>query len=275
MLSFPNCKINLGLHITSKRQDGYHDIESVFYPVNWCDALEIIENKEQNQPPFIFSQTGHAIAGDLKHNIIYKAWELITSQKKIPALKVHLHKNIPMGAGLGGGSSDAACFINLINTQFNLGYTTEQKQELASQLGSDCAFFITSESLLATGRGNEFSKISVNLSPYYILLVNPGIHSGTKEAYDGVTPKMPQHDLRSIIENEPVKRWKDLLVNDFEASVFKKYPQIQQLKNDLYHNGALYACMSGSGSTVFGIFDQLPSLNFPASCQYYLQKPAV
>lgn len=272
MLVFPNCKINLGLHVIRKRPDGYHDIETVFYPVSWCDALEIIETKNAGQP-FEWSQSGIKVDGRAEDNIIYKAWKIIASQKELPAIKVHLHKNIPMGAGLGGGSSNAAAFINALNQKFNLGYSHQEKIDLAAQLGSDCPFFINSSPTLATGKGDVFLGLQADLSAYYILLVYPNVHSNTKEGYDGLAPKQPQQDLRQLIETQPISSWKDLLVNDFEPSIFKKYPAVEALKNGLYAAGALYACMSGSGSTVFGIFNKAPALNFPPGYSYYLQNP--
>jgi 4-diphosphocytidyl-2-C-methyl-D-erythritol kinase len=274
MLVFPNCKINLGLHVVSKRPDGFHNIETVFYPVKWCDALEIIENNSDKK--FDYSQSGLLIEGPLENNIIYKAWQIISKEKKIPSIKVHLHKNIPMGAGLGGGSSDAAFFINLLNDKFQLGYTTEEKEKIASQLGSDCAFFITNNPVIATGKGDQFQepgRVKIDLSSYFILLVYPGIHSNTKEAYHGLTPGQPSNNLQSVIQKS-VSDWKNLLVNDFESSIFKKYPEIKNLKEKLHAGGALYASMSGSGSAVFGIFEKEPEIEFPAHYRNYLQKPS-
>lgn len=272
MLVFPNCKINLGLNITQKRQDGFHNIETVFYPVTWCDALEIIE-LEAGSDNFAFSHSGLQIAGNIEDNLIYKAWQLLSKIRPIPPIKVHLHKNLPMGAGLGGGSSDAAFFINQANQQFNLVLTNDQKTNIAAQLGSDCSFFITNTPVLAKGKGNEFSDIKIDLSNYYILLVYPNIHSNTKDAYAGITPAHAKKDLKSIIENIPISKWKDELTNDFEKTVFIKYPQIKKLKEDIYSAGALYACMSGSGSSVFGIFDKEPELNFDKNYKFYLQTP--
>lgn len=272
MLNFPNCKINLGLHVTEKRADGYHNIETVFYPINWCDVLEIIESTDHTIP-FKWSQTGIAISGNTEDNLIYKAWKLINEQVTLPPLKVHLHKTLPMGAGLGGGSSDAAHFINLIDTKFQLNLGSELKLNIASQLGSDCAFFIKNTPIYAGGKGDEFSPILVDLSSYYILLIYPNIHSNTKEAYEGLIPKHPLYNLSHIISNEPITKWKSLLVNDFEPSIFKKYPEIELLKNKLYESGALYASLSGSGSSVFGIFKDQPRLTFTDTYKSFLQKP--
>lgn len=272
MIFFPNCKINIGLHVIAKRPDGYHNIETVFYPVNWCDALEVIESKSIRNP-FEYSQSGLVIAGEKKDNLIYKAWELIVSEKKLPPIKVHLHKNIPMGAGLGGGSSNAAAFINLLNEQFNLNYNVPKKMKIASSLGSDCAFFINNTPSLAKGKGNEFSDIQINLSKYYILLVYPNVCSNTREAYENLDFRTPQYSLKETIEECSIDEWKNRLVNDFEISIFKKYPEIKTLKEILYNHGALYASMSGSGSSVFGIFDSEPKISFTHTYKYYVQEP--
>jgi 4-diphosphocytidyl-2-C-methyl-D-erythritol kinase len=273
MLVFPNCKINLGLNVTSKRPDGFHDIETVFYPVNWCEALEVIEDKHLKEP-FRFSESGLPINGKLEDNLIYKAYKLISQIRAIPNIKVHLHKSLPMGAGLGGGSSDAAFFINLIDQKFNFGINHEEKSSIASKLGSDCSFFLKNQPVLAKGKGNEFSPIKVDLSNYYILIVHPNIHSNTKDAYDGIIPKTPKKDLRTVIEDMPITEWKNNLHNTFEDTVFIKYPEIKTLKDSFYLKGALYACMSGSGSSVFGIFKNEPKLNFDPNYKFYLQTPA-
>ena len=272
MLVFPNAKINLGLHVVSKRPDGFHAIETVFVPASWCDALEIIENPGSGEP-FVFSQSGLPISGAPETNLIYKAWKLMAGQKKCPPLKVHLHKNIPMGAGLGGGSADAAFFINALNDLLQLGYSMEERTGIARQLGSDCAFFIQNRPVFARGKGDELEELAIDLSAYYILLVYPGIVSGTAEAYSGMVPKPSPIDLRTFLPNTPVAEWKQQVVNDFEPNLFKKYPPIARLKADLYETGALYASMSGSGSAVFGIFDKEPALTFPAGYSSCLQKP--
>ena len=272
MVLFPNSKINLGLNVTSKRQDGYHNIETVFYPVYWQDALEVIENKEGDLP-FQFSQSGIFIDSKPEENLIYKAWQLIIQAKKMPNIKVHLHKNIPMGAGLGGGSADAAFFINLIDTKFNLNFTENDKLSIASKIGSDCAFFIKNKPVFAKGKGNEFEEIKIDLSEYYILAVYPNLHSNTKEAYEGLTPKFPQYDLKTVIETKPIAEWKEFITNDFEATIFKKYPAIRELKDLMYLNNAIYASMSGSGSAVFGIFKEEPVIILPNTYKSFLQLP--
>ncbi|MDP1802225.1 MAG: 4-(cytidine 5'-diphospho)-2-C-methyl-D-erythritol kinase [Bacteroidota bacterium] len=273
MLVFPNSKINLGLNITQKRPDGFHNIETVFYPVNWRDALEVIENQDPKEL-FTFSQSGFLIEGKKEDNLIYKAWQLLSEIKPIPAIKVHLHKNIPMGAGLGGGSSDAAFFIELIDKKFDFSLSYEQRSTLAAKLGSDCSFFIKNTPVLATHRGDSFTDIKVDLSDFYIAIIYPGINSNTKEAYGNCIPKHPEIDLRSVIEKMPVGEWKNHLKNDFEETVFIKYPKIKELKDTLYNAGALYACMSGSGSSVFGIFDKRPVINLGPTNNFYLQTPA-
>jgi len=271
MVFFPNSKLNLGLNVLQKRADGFHNIETVFYPVFWQDALEIIESKTNE--PFELLQSGISIDAKPEHNLIYKTWLLFKDTKKIPNLQVHLHKNIPMGAGLGGGSADAAFFINSINNKFNLNFSEVEKLNIASQIGSDCAFFIKNKPVFAKGKGNEFEDIKLDLSMYYILIIYPNIHSNTKEAYDGLTPKMPQYNLKSVIETKPIKEWKNLITNDFEETIFKKYPAIKDLKDLLYTNNALYASMSGSGSAVFGIFKEEPTINLPKDYKSFLQRP--
>lgn len=272
MIYFPNCKINLGLNITEKRPDGFHNIETVFYPVNWCDSLEVIENRK-NEKPFEFSTSGLAIAGSLDTNLIYKAYQIIQAKHPLPNLSVHLHKVIPMGAGLGGGSADAAFFIRAINTQFNLKMDESEQLFIANQLGSDCAFFIQNKAVYASDKGHVFSNIELNLSKYCILVIYPGIHSNTKEAYDGVIPVASKQTPKQIIEQYNIHEWKNHLKNDFEKSIFKKYPKIEAIKNKLYGTGAIYASLSGSGSAVFGVFENTPPLTAFENFDYFLQSP--
>ncbi len=256
MLVFSPCKINLGLNVVRKRSDGYHDIETVFYPILWHDALEVIEDSE-NQC-FNLTISGLPIEGDLQNNVIYKTHQLIQAKYPIPPIKVHLYKNLPMGAGIGGGSANAATFINLMNAKFNLNIPLSEKLNMASQIGSDCSFFIENKPVFATEKGNIFENINVDLSNYYILLVYPKIHSNTKLAYQGIEPIQPKVSIKKIIETEPIENWKNILVNDFEKSVFKSHLKISELKEKMYLKGAVYASMSGSGSTVFGIFKEKP-----------------
>ena len=271
MLVFPNSKINLGLHVTEKRSDGFHNIETVFYPVNWCDALEVIPHTGN---AFEFSASGFPISGKLETNLIYKAWLLLTQYRELPPLRVHLHKHIPMGAGLGGGSSDAAWFLNHCNQNFQLHIPEIELLQMASSLGSDCAFFIKNEALLATGKGNEFSPIRLALSDYYLLVVYPNVHSNTALAYQGLRPKKPELALRTTLENHPIQDWQALLVNDFENSIFLKHPEIARLKQQLIGMGALYASMSGSGSAVYGLFEKAPDTASIKHFPHCLQNPA-
>lgn len=257
MICFPNAKINLGLNIIEKRPDGFHNIETVFYPVGWSDILEITESAAADR--FNLFISGLQIQGELKENLLYKAYQLINQEKQLPSVNVYLHKAIPMGAGLGGGSSDAAFFINLMNEQFGLELSLNQRMGIARQLGSDCAFFIQNKAVIAKEKGDVFESLRLDLSAYYIALVYPDVHSNTKEAYSLVKPHIPSHSLTEIIQL-PVERWKEFMANDFENSIFHKYPVVKSVKEKLYKNGALYAAMSGSGSAVFGIFDQKPEL---------------
>lgn len=262
MLSFPNAKINLGLNIVDKRSDGFHNIESVFYPVGWCDALEIIRATN-----FSFSSTGLEIPGNLKNNLIIKAFdlldELITIQTKKnngkknakSQIAIHLHKVLPMGAGIGGGSADGAFALKMINEIFELELNTEQLQDFASRLGSDCPFFIENTPKFCFEKGNKFEEIDLSLQGKYILLVNPQIHISTAEAYSGVLPKKPLISIQEILKS-PISEWKGVLLNDFEEKIIKNYPKIGQIKSHLYDLGASYASMTGSGSTVFGILSK-------------------
>lgn len=251
MLKFPNAKINLGLNITVKRADGYHDIESCFYPIPLKDALEIIPAKKLS-----FETTGLEIPGRTQDNLILKAYQLLKSDFDLPAVEIILHKNIPMGAGMGGGSADGAFMLTLLNEYFKLEISTEKLEEYALQLGSDCPFFIENKPKLVSGRGELFENTSLDLSGYYLALVYPDIHISTAEAYSGVNPKKSKIPVKEIIENYAVEKWKGLLKNDFEDGVFEKYPQLHDIKNDFYNSGAIYASMTGSGSTIFGIFDK-------------------
>ncbi len=263
MIVFPNCKINLGLQVLRKRPDGFHDIESCFYPVQWTDILEFVSYEPESllEPPFIWSHSGRAIFTNttekavlaLKDNLIYKAYALMCETYHLPALKVHLHKTIPMGAGLGGGSSDAAFFINATNDHFKLDMSLEKRKNMAAQLGSDCSFFIENKPLLAKGKGEILEVINLDLSAWHIIVVHPNIHSDTRLAYAGVTANAEQASLLSILQR-PIEDWKALLHNDFEPSVSKRYPEILNIKNQLYELGATYAAMSGSGSALFGLF---------------------
>ncbi len=259
MVIFPNAKINLGLNIVEKRPDGFHNIESVFYAVPLCDALEIIENKEQNTS-VTFNSSGIEIPGDVNDNLCVKAYHLIAKDYALPNIKVHLHKHIPIGAGLGGGSADAAFFIKLLNEKFELGLAWGEMHHYAKQLGSDCSFFISNKPSYVQGKGDEFESISLDLSNYYIALIYPNIHINTAKAYSGVTPKASSRSLENDLLQLPIEQWKEFIHNDFEDSIFPQFPEIKKIKDKLYNHGAIYAAMSGSGSTVFGFFKEASNL---------------
>ncbi|MEM6643079.1 MAG: 4-(cytidine 5'-diphospho)-2-C-methyl-D-erythritol kinase [Bacteroidota bacterium] len=248
MIAFPNAKINLGLNVVKKREDGFHDIESCFYPIPWQDCLEVIKADE-----FSFHSYGLTIPGDWKSNLCVQAYQLLQEAYHIPPVEIHLLKQIPMGAGLGGGSSDGAWTLKLLNGLFELGLSDESLESLALKLGSDCPFFIRNQAALAKGKGEFLTPIDLNLTGYYLGIKNPGIHISTAEAYAGVLPKLPKQLCEDIL-NAPVNNWKNLLTNDFEQSVFKNHPEIEAIKGAMYSAGAIYASMTGSGSTVFGIF---------------------
>ncbi|WP_018342588.1 4-(cytidine 5'-diphospho)-2-C-methyl-D-erythritol kinase [Cytophaga aurantiaca] len=254
MISFPNAKINLGLYVLSKRDDGYHSIETCFYPVPWCDVLEIIPSETLS-----FSSSGNTIPGTEESNLCLKTFASLKASHNIPSVHIHLHKNIPIGAGLGGGSSDAAFTCKSLNTLFHLNLNQEQQENVVRPLGSDCAFFIQNRAVIAHEKGDVFSDQNcVDLSGYWIYLIHPSIHVSTKDAYNGIQPKANRKPIYSILQ-QPIETWKNELVNDFETSVFKQFPDIEKVKNKLYSTGAIYAAMSGSGSTVFGLFKEEPA----------------
>ena len=254
MLVFPNAKVNLGLHILRKQPDGFHDIETCMYPIPWCDALEI-----SKADTFSFKTTGLSIEGNLEGNLVVKAYELLKKEFDLAPVKIHLHKIIPMGAGLGGGSSDGAFTIKTLNALFELDMSPAQMRTYAAQLGSDCAFFIDNVASIATGRGELLQPIDFTLDGLNIVLVKPEIHISTAEAYAKVTPKGTEGVLEEIVMD--AERWRNELVNDFEKSVFPLDNQFREIKTKLYESGAFYASMSGSGSTLFGIFEE-EDLNF-------------
>jgi len=274
MLVFPNCKINLGLIVTGKRTDGYHNIETIFYPVQLKDVLEIIHSTARNgkPPETTFTHSGMSIDGEKKDNLCVKAWHLLKKNyPQLPAVKIHLHKAIPMGAGLGGGSADAAFTLMALNDKYALGLSNDQLSAYALELGSDCPFFIINSPCIASGRGETLQSISHLLSGYRLVLVSPGIHINTQWAFSQVNPAAGENSIKApgklfqIVIAQPVNRWKDWLTNDFEKPVFEKYPAIRTIKETFYEQGALFASMSGSGSTVFGIFerDTRYTFNFP------------
>jgi 4-diphosphocytidyl-2-C-methyl-D-erythritol kinase len=257
MIAFPNCKINIGLNIIGKRADGFHDLETLFYPVQVRDAVEIITSEDSSKD-LHFSSSGNTIAGNEDDNLCTKAYHLLKKDfPQIPAVKIHLHKHIPMGAGLGGGSADASAVLMLLNNKFNLNISQEQLMQHALQLGSDCPFFILNKSAFASGRGEVLSSIDLDLSRYKIMIVHPGIHVNTGEAFRQLSPAdfSPAGELQQALQHD-LSQWKDLIKNDFEKPVFAKHPQIKEIKDRMYESGAAYSAMSGSGSSVFGIFPE-------------------
>ena len=249
LITFPACKINLGLRITEKRSDGFHNLQSCFYPVGWGDVLEIIPADK-----FSFSSSGLFIPGDLQSNLCVLAYMLLKADVDLPPVQMHLHKLVPIGAGLGGGSADAAFVLRSLNEQFGLGLSVSQLEDYARQLGSDCAFFIQNRLLYCVEKGDIFSEISVDLKGYHIMLVYPNLAISTAEAYAGVRPKQPETPLFEQLQM-PIANWQDTVHNDFEDSLFPQYPVLGQIKQQLYDAGAVYASMSGSGSTIYGIFN--------------------
>lgn len=281
MITFPCAKINLGLNVVAKRQDGYHDLETVFYPIPVTDALEV-HRMHQDFPlkeNYDICITSAEVAGNPADNLVVKAYNLIAQHYDIPRVHIHLYKGIPMQAGLGGGSSDAAYMIRLLDEYFKLNMGNREMERYAAKLGADCAFFITAEPAYATGIGDELQPIGSEddcknyLEDYWIALVKPSVAVSTKEAYAGITPRKTKKSCREIVL-QPIETWRDELRNDFEESIFPKYPVLSDIKNKLYDLGALYAAMSGSGSTIYGIYKNKPeniSDLFP-DCQTFVVK---
>jgi 4-diphosphocytidyl-2-C-methyl-D-erythritol kinase len=283
---FPNCKINLGLHVVRKREDGYHDLETIFYPLPWRDVLEVVKRetanvKRQTENPDPSQQAGKReeqfervaihmsglpVQGKPEDNLCIKAYNLLKKDHpQLTDIDLYLHKVIPMGAGLGGGSADGAFTLLLLNEKFQLGVSREKLLDYSLQLGSDCPFFIINKPCFATGRGELLQSISLDLSAYSFLVVHPGVHINTGWAFSQLTPAPSSQSLQAIIQ-QPVSSWRNVLKNDFEAPVCKQHPELQAIKDKLYEAGALYASMTGSGSCFYGIFlkDQLPAIQWPA-----------
>lgn len=254
MITFPNAKINLGLNIIEKRPDGYHNLETIFYPINLQDALEVTR-RENNDKEYTLHISGSPLEGEPEDNLVVQAYKLL--KKDYPGLlpvDIHMYKHIPAGAGLGGGSSDTACMIKLLNDKFSLGLSTERMEEYAVKLGADCAFFIRNKPVFATGIGNLFEPVELSLKGYHIILIKPDIFVSTRDAFAEIKPVRPAVSLKEIVK-QPMETWKNSMKNDFEDSVFKKFPEIAAIKDELYDLGAVYAAMSGSGSSVYGIFE--------------------
>lgn len=258
MLIYPNCKINLGLKILNKRPDNFHNIETVFYPVNLCDILEIHKSDKTS-----FQTSGITIEGT-EENICLKAYQLLSDFYNLPPVKIHLHKSIPIGAGLGGGSSDGAFTIKLLSKMFALDLKYEKMSNFTKKLGSDCSFFLNNKPTFAKDKGDIFEEINLNLKNYYILIIKPDFNIITKEAYELFSSKSKGLNTTSIkdVIFRPIDSWKGNLVNDFENIISEKYPEINNIKSKLYSSGAIYASMSGSGSVVYGIFKNSPDESF-------------
>ena len=252
MITYPNAKINLGLNIVEKRPDGYHNLETIFYPINLQDAMEVTQLDGEGE--YALTLSGTPIEGEPDQNLVVKTYRLLKKDfPDMPAIDIHMYKHIPTGAGLGGGSADAAFMIKLLNEKFKLGLSIEKMEEYAATLGADCAFFIQNKPVFASGIGNIFEPIQLSLKGYYLVLVKPDIFVSTKDAFSLIQPMKPSQSLREIVRM-PVETWRATMKNDFENSVFQKYPEIAAIKDKLYDMGAIYASMSGSGSSVYGIF---------------------
>lgn len=255
MICFPNAKINIGLNVLNRRDDGYHNLETIFYPVNIKDALEVQESSEM-----MFETSGIEIPGYANENLCLRAYDFLSEDFDLPPVHIHLHKNIPIGAGLGGGSSDAAFFIKLINEKFGLAMDAWQMQSYCRRLGADCSFFIENKPLFAKGKGDEFEDVEVDLSRYHVALVMPPVHVSTGEAYRGVKPAKPVNSLKDLIKL-PVTDWNCNINNDFEPHILRAHPQIRLVKMTMLEEGALFTLMSGSGASVYGIFENKPDLS--------------
>lgn len=250
--AFPNAKINIGLYVVERRPDGYHNLQTVFYPIPLHDNLQV-RPLEKSDEPYLLQMAGNAIEGNPADNLIIKVYNSLKADFNLPQLDIYLYKRIPTGAGLGGGSSDAAYMMKVLNDAFSLKMTEEEMERRVAKMGADCAFFIKEQPAYATGIGDVLTPINLSLKGKTLLLVKPSTFVSTKEAYGGVVPQMPEHDLLEALAS-PIETWKETVKNDFERSVFKHHPEIAAIKETLYNMGAIYASMSGSGSTVFGIF---------------------
>lgn len=270
MVCYPNAKINIGLNVVEKRSDGYHNLETIFFPTPLTDILELVRN-EDSIAPYTWSSSGIEIDAHPDDNICIKALMLVKEKYDIPPINIHLHKMIPFGAGLGGGSADGAFMIMLLNKEFALNMSHNEMHTMATKLGADCPFFLQNKPSFAAGIGDELEDIKLDLSGYHFALVKPTINVSTPEAYKGVKPQKSKHSLKELIQL-PIDQWKHHIKNDFEKSVFKLYPEIGNIKMQMYDAGASYACMSGSGSSVFGIFKEDPSLSFDKDYFIYQHK---
>lgn len=253
MIAFPNAKINIGLQVTERRPDGYHNLDTVFYPIPINDALEVIVAEGADYDCRLHI-SGITIEGDTDNNLVVRAYRLLAADYTLPSVDIYLHKHIPTGAGLGGGSADASFMLRLLNEMFELGITTEKLEAYAARLGADCPFFITGKPVYATGIGNEFHPIDLDLSGWHLVVVKPDVFVSTKEAYSMVKPEKPAMTLDKKI-TLPIAQWKESISNDFEKGIFALHPELNDIKNKLYGLGATYAAMSGSGAALFGLFE--------------------
>lgn len=252
MVIFPGSKINIGLNITAKRSDGYHDLESIFFPIPLSDILEI--NKSDH---FSIEISGLPIQGNSTDNLVVKAYQLMVDHYQISPVKIHLHKIVPMGAGLGGGSADGAATLVSLNNLFELNVSNAKLEVLAQSLGSDCPFFIENQPAYVQGTGDILTALPLNLDTYWIQLIHPGIHISTALAFSQITPKALSHSLTEW-SKAPLSAWKDRFTNDFEKGIFSQFDEIRRIKERMYENGALYASMTGTGSSVYGIYSSKP-----------------
>lgn len=255
MLVFPNAKINLGLFITEKRTDGFHNLESLFLPIPLCDILEVTVTTEDTS----LVCTGESSDIPTEKNIVFKAWRLLQEACGIGPVKIHLHKIIPSGAGMGGGSSDGTFMLKALNELFNLNLSIDRLEELSAQLGSDCPFFVQNKAALISGRGEVVNPVDFSLGGKFLVVVNPGIHISTAQAFQGIQPQPSNFDWKKLIESQELNK---TLSNDFEPQVFNLFPEIQIIKERLLNAGAYYASMSGTGSTVYGIFNEKPEIEW-------------
>ncbi len=269
MILFPNAKINIGLNIIKKRSDGYHEIETLMYPIGLTDILELNKPAQPNPEKIKLTTSGLVIDSDAENNLIVKAYRLLDIDYSLPPVNVHLHKVIPFGAGLGGGSADGAFMLKALNNYFSLDINYNRLEYYAAKLGSDCPFFIENMPAIATGRGEQLSKHEIDLANYYIAIVKPPVAISTAQAYSGVLPQQPKHKLTDCLSTA-INSWKNILNNDFEPSVFKIAPEIKNVKDKLIDKGALYASMSGSGSAVYGVFNNKPNLQNMFTNDYFV-----
>lgn len=253
MYALPNAKINIGLYVVGRRPDGYHDLQTVFYPIPLTDSLEIKEARRLREP-YEFIMSGLKVPDDGHDNLVVRVFMALREEFRLPPTSIFLSKHIPVGAGLGGGSSDAAAMMQLLNDYYHLDLSDIEMEKRLALFGADCPFFVRNKPVYAEGVGNVFSPVSVSLKGMYIALVKPTIHISTAEAYAGVTPRQPAVSLTDALENTPVQLWRNVVTNDFESSIFARYPQIAAIKQTLYDMGALFSAMSGSGSAVYGLF---------------------